>query len=362
MTPKINILLLGSTGSIGTQTLQVLKKHKRKFNVYGLVCHSNKKLLSKQLAKLTKSQTNAPKTLLTSKYAPAKAKQKLEKLISNPKVDLVINGISGAQGLAASKLALKHKKPLALANKESIILDGKVLVALARTNKTPILPLDSEHHAVLRLLETQGLQKFNSNRVKKITITASGGPFFDLPKSQFAAITPAKALKNPNWSMGPKILIESATLLNKGFEIIEAHHLFNCPLTKLNAIVDRKSYIHAIVEFKRTTKTKTQPDSPAHTLALAYKPNMKIVIEDTLLKFHYDANAPQASFKNRKLKLLNRTQLTKHKLRPIPHAKFPAYNLAIKAFKGGKIRQLYKQSEKNIEKFLDGKIKFTEIV
>ena len=378
---KINILLLGSTGSIGTQTLEVIaklakqSKHKDKFNIYGLVCNSNEELLRKQLAKLAKIQKSRPKFLIASRH------NNLEALIKDPKVDLIINAISGAEGLKPTKLALKHKKPLALANKESIILDGKAIMALAKKNKTQVLPLDSEHHAVLRLLETKGLTRYNSKRVKRITITASGGPFFDTPKSEFKNITPKQALKNPNWSMGPKILIESATLLNKGFEIIEAHHLFGCPLAKLTAIVDRKSYIHAIVEFARTAKTKNNPSQPAQTIALAYKPDMKIVIEDTLLKFYHDEamskpNLLQSSktplfkrtlpasspFENRKIKILNHAQLKKRKLQPIPHAKFPAFKLVIKAFKQGKIRQFYKQSEQNIDKFLKGEIKFTEIV
>ena len=344
---KINILLLGSTGSIGTQTLEVIKKHKRLFNVYGLVCNSNEELLKKQLAKFAKSQKTKPKFLIASRH------NNLEALIKDPKVDLVINGISGSEGLPATRLAIKHRKPLALANKESIILDGKAIMAKARKTKTQILPLDSEHHAVLRLLETRGLTRYNPRHVKRITITASGGPFFETPKSQFSKITPEQALKNPNWSMGPKILIESATLLNKGFEIIEAHHLFGCPLAKLDALVDRKSYIHAIVEFHKTVKT------PAQTLALAYKPDMRIVIEDTLLKF---ASPDPANFKNRKIKILNKSQIKKRKLQKIPHGKFPAYKAVIKAFKQGRIKQFYKQTEKNIEKFLDGEIQFTEIV
>ena len=342
----INIIILGSTGSIGRQTLEVIRKHKKKFKVVGLACNSNAKLLNAQ----------AKKFHTKNKVLVSKTPKRLATLIQKTKADLVVNAISGSAGLVPSKLTLKAGKILVLANKESLVLEGKALMNLARKNKTEIFPLDSEHHAVLRLLQTKGLTKYDPRRVKKITLTASGGPFFETPKSDFAKITPRQALKNPNWSMGPKILIESALLLNKGFEVIEAHHLFKCPLNKIHAIIDRKSYVHAIVEFSRTAK------APAQTLALAYKPTMKTVIEDTLVKFHHDTRSPETKLKSRKLKFLEGPALKKHKFHQISHAKFPAFGRTLAAFRKGQIEKFYKTSEKNIQKFLEEKIRFPEIV
>ena len=286
MKKPLNIIVLGSTGSVGTQTLKVAAKHKRKIKVVGLACHSNEKLLKKQAKKF---KVPASKTILTSKTP-----KRLSQLIKTKKADLIVNAISGEAGLKPSIEILKTGKTLALANKESVILDGPHLNKLAKKHNTKILPLDSEHHAVYRLLKTRGLTKYNSRKVTQIILTCSGGPFFGYTSAQLKKVTPKQALNNPNWDMGPKILIESATLLNKGFELIEAHHLFECPLARLDAVIDRKSYMHAIVKFCKN------PEQEAETVALAYKPDMKIVIEDTLL--NYPA-------KNRKLKFVtNPTQ------------------------------------------------------
>ncbi|MBT3705002.1 1-deoxy-D-xylulose-5-phosphate reductoisomerase [Candidatus Peregrinibacteria bacterium] len=329
---KINVIVLGSTGSVGTQTLAVLKKHKKKFNLVGISGYSNKDLLNKQAKafKITKANTI------------------LAKLIKNPKADIVVNAISGSAGLNPSKQILSTGKTLALANKESVILGGKALMDLAKKHNAQILPLDSEHHAILRILQTKSLTKYSPKHVRKITLTCSGGPFYGYKTAQLKKVTPKDALKNPNWDMGPKILIESATLLNKGFELIEAHHLFSCPLKKLDAVIDRKSYTHAMVEFQ-----------PKERIALAYKPDMKIVIEDTLLDYYHETNGTK--FKNRHLKFLSGKKLATHPFKKINHRTFPAITRILKAHKQGKISSFYKKSEKNIKEFLSNKRGFTEI-
>ncbi len=329
---KINVIVLGSTGSVGTQTLQVLKKHKNKFNLVGISGYSNKALLSKQAKAFKIPQANTV----------------LSKLIKNPKADIIVNAISGSAGLNPSKQILKAGKPLALANKESVILGGKSLTNLAKKHNAQVLPLDSEHHAVLRILQTRNLEKYSPKHIRKITLTCSGGPFYGYTKSQLKKVTPKEALKNPNWNMGPKILIESATLLNKGFELIEAHHLFGCPLNKLDAVIDRKSYVHAIVEFQ-----------PNERVGLAYKPDMKIVIEDTLLDFYNKKN--NTKFKNRKLKFLAKEKLATYPFKKINHSAFPSITRILKAHKKGALTSFYKQSEKRIEEFLNDKRPFTEI-
>jgi 1-deoxy-D-xylulose-5-phosphate reductoisomerase len=339
MNKPLNIIILGSTGSVGTQTLKVAAKHEKQIHVIGLACHSNEILLKKQAKKF---KVPASKTVLTSKTP-----KRLIQLIKTKKADLVVNAISGEAGLKPTIEILKAGKILALANKESVILDGKRLNKLARTNNTQILPLDSEHHAVYRLLKTRSLTKYNPRKVEKITLTCSGGPFFGYTSAQLKKVTPKQALNNPNWSMGPKILIESATLLNKGFELIEAHYLFECPLARLDAVIDRKSYIHAIVKFRAHGKEKAQ------TLALAYKPDMKTVIEDTLLGY---------PAKNRKLKFLINEKLKKYPFKKISHKTFPSINNVLKAHKKGQIKAFYKKTEKKIEKFLKGNDSFTDLL
>lgn len=338
--PKTNILILGSTGSIGTQTLKVIRKHSKRFTVVGLACFANEKLLKKQAKAFKVSPQN---TVLTSKNP-----KRLTPFIKNTKADIIINAIAGSAGLKPSIEALKTGKILALANKESIILDGKRLNKLAQKYRTQILPLDSEHHAVQRLLKTRQLTKYSPKHIASITLTCSGGPFFGKTRKQLAKVTTKKALKNPNWEMGPKILIESATLLNKGFEIIEAHHLFNCPIAKLDAIIDRKSFIHAIIKFKKTPNSHQN-----QTLALAYKPDMKIVIEDTLLGY---------PAKNSKLKFLDSKSLASYPFKSINHKTFPAIKRVLKAHKQNQLKSFYKKTERNIALFLKTKIKFTDIV
>lgn len=337
---KIKVTILGSTGSIGTQTLDIISKHLDKFQVVKLTCHKNKKLLKEQ------------KTL----WRPRRGEPRAFGPLAPASLSLIVNAISGKAGLKPTIEALKQGKVIALANKESVVLDGKNLKNLERKyakKGAKILPLDSEHHAVLRLLQTQNLEEFNAKKVKKIIITCSGGPFFGYTKAQLKKTLEdermrKKAFTNPNWKMGKKILLESAFLINKGYELIEAHHLFNVPLKNLDAIIDRKSYIHAIVEFKATLT------SPARTLALAYKPDMRTVIEDTLLSHWHAVNAkPNAKpFKNKKLKFLTGAELKKYKFHKIDHKTFPAVKEILKAYKQGKIKTLYAKYEKFISKML----------
>ena len=339
----MNIVILGSTGSIGTQTLEVIARHRSKFTVTGLACYSNENLIKRQAKKF---KVPPSKTVIVSKNP-----KHISALIRNRKTDIVVNAISGSAGLQPSIEALKAGKILALANKESVILEGAKLNRLAKKHKAKILPLDSEHHAILRLLKSQNLEKYNPRKVAKIILTCSGGPFYGFTRKQLKKVTPASALKNPNWKMGSKILIESATLLNKGFELIEAHHLFACPLKKLDAVIDRKSFVHAIVKFRASSSGLT--GSPAKTLALAYKPDMRTVIEDTLL------NYPK---QNKKLQFLTGPKLKSYPFKKIDHKAFPAIHRVLAAYEKGQIKFFYKKAEKNIDFFLKKKISFTEIV
>lgn len=349
---KIGVIVLGSTGSIGTQTLQILKKHKDKFDVIGLACHHNEKLLLKQAKEFKISKSNA---VLTSKNP-----KKITALIKNKNAEIIVNAISGEAGLKPSIATLKAKKILALANKESVVLAGKTLMSLAKKHNTKILPLDSEHHAIARILKSQNLTKFDPKKISKIILTCSGGPFFGWSKKRLAKATIKDAMKHPTWRMGPKITLESATLLNKGYELIEACHLFACPLKNLTAIIDRKSYIHAIVEFKNPNSRKPVNRQPKpQTLALAYSPDMRIPIEDTLLSYYHSKNGKD--FKNPELKFLTKNQLKNYPFHKIDHETFPAIKETLKASKQNRTKQFFKQKEKNIGLFMKGKIKFPQI-
>jgi len=346
----IKVLILGSTGSVGTQTLDVLSKHKDKFQVFGLVCNKDANTLKAQAKKYLVSIAH---TCLASKNP-----RKIYDLIKNKNVDVVVNAISGSQGLKPAIATLEAGKILALANKESVVLEGAKLKKLEskylKNNAkggARILPLDSEHHAILRLLQSRGLEKFDPKQIKKITITASGGPFFGYTKSQLKKVTLKDALSNPNWNMGPKITLESATLLNKGYELIEAHHLFAVPFKSLDAIIDRKSFVHAIIEFK---KTKTHPKE---TLALAYKPDMRTVIEDTLLSLYYEKL--NKKFTNRKLKVLTSKDLKTYKFNKIDHSNFPAIKETLKAFKKNEIKIFYKKKELQTESVINKRLPFS---
>jgi len=342
--PKIGLLLLGSTGNIGTQTLQILKKHKDKFYVVGLACHHNEKLLKKQ----AKEFEVPPKNITTTSKTAKKSQQKIYQLIKDPRAEIIVNAISGEAGLSPSIAALKAGKILALANKESVVLDGKNLITLAKKYKAKILPLDSEHHAVARILKYKNLTKFDPQKIKKITITCSGGPFFGWSKKRLAKAEIKDALAHPTWHMGPKITLESALLINKGYELIEAHHLFDCPLKNLDAIIDRKSYVHAIVEFKK------------ESLALAYSPDMRIPIEDALLSYFYQTRKNKI-FHNPKLKFLTKNQLKAYPFHKIDHKTFPAIKKILTAYKQKKIKTFFHQKEKKLALFIENKIPFTKI-
>lgn len=340
--PKIqSVLILGSTGSIGTQALDVLRKHKNKFQIRTIVCKNNAGLIKKQ-AKTFGTKTNKIKCFV------APTTQILERLINDSKTDIIINAISGHAGLVPTILAVKSGKILLQANKESLVLEGKKIMELAKKYKTTVFPLDSEHHAIWRLLRAKNIAKFDPKKIAKITITCSGGPFFGYTKKRLAKTLAdknflKKALAHPNWKMGKKILLESAFLVNKGYELIEAHHLFNIPLKNIAAVVDRKSYVHAIVEFK-TKETR------APIVALAYNPDMRTVIEDALLSHYYTTNGRQ--FENKKLKFLTGPALKNYKFHKIDHKTFPAIKEILKAFKQNKIKTLYAKYEKQIGDFL----------
>lgn len=226
------VLVLGCTGSIGTNTLDIIRNFPNDFSVAGLTAHSNEK----KLAFLC--QEFKCEGFLTSKEKI----ENLNEFIERTKPDIVVNGIAGSAGLLPSKIVLENKISLALANKETVVMAWPLIKALADKGNTQIIPVDSEHSAIFSLINQVGKEN-----VSEIVITASGGPFRTLEKEQLKNVTLEQALKHPTWNMGRKITIDSATLANKGLEVIEANRLFDAPAEKISVTVHPQSLIHSLV-------------------------------------------------------------------------------------------------------------------
>jgi 1-deoxy-D-xylulose-5-phosphate reductoisomerase len=225
------VIILGSTGSIGTQAIEVIDKHPDKFQVVGLAAGSNSELLEKQRNHFS---LDSAKAVLGAQAATL--------LVQETEADVVLNGITGSIGLAPTLAALETGKTLALANKESLIVGGELVTSLAKPGQ--IVPVDSEHSAI-----AQCLRSGSSKEVRKLILTASGGPFRGFTKEQLAKVTPAEALAHPTWVMGQVVTTNSASLVNKGLELIEAHLLFDIPFEQIEVTVHPQSVIHSMVEF-----------------------------------------------------------------------------------------------------------------
>lgn len=273
MKEKKHIAVLGSTGSIGTQALTVIKAHPESFVVEILTANGNADLLIQQaiefkpncvvIADESKYQTvkNALDKHDIKVYAGNKA---VEQVVQMDSIDIVLAAIVGYAGLASTISAIKAKKNIALANKETLVVAGELVTALAKENAVNIYPVDSEHSAIFQCLAGEW-----ENPIEKIYLTASGGPFRGKDKFFLASVKKEQALKHPNWDMGAKITIDSATLMNKGLEVIEAKWLFNLKAEQIEVIVHPQSIIHSIVQFKDGSM-KAQLGLPDMKLPIQY--------------------------------------------------------------------------------------------
>ncbi len=250
------ISILGTTGSIGTQTLDVLRKEKKDFQLIGISANSSiDKLLHiidefnpKYVVVTEKKSYLKFKDIFSNKKSNTKILfgiDGLNTIASLPEVDMVVTSVVGMIGLVPTIKAIKAKKDIALANKETLVVGGELVTKLAQENNVKILPVDSEHSAVF-----QCLQGNNFNEVANLILTASGGPFRGKTKDQLLNVTVKEALNHPNWNMGKKLTIDSATLMNKGLEVIEAHFLFNLPYEKIKVVVHPQSIIHSMVAYR----------------------------------------------------------------------------------------------------------------
>ena len=267
------IAILGSTGSIGTQTLDVVRQHPEAFSVYALSAHRSIDLLIKQALEfnpavvciadetyyrpLCEALNDLPIRVLAGEKA-------LAEMVTMPAIDVVVAAMVGYAGLRPTIEAIKAKKTIALANKETLVVAGEIIDRLAKRYKVDILPVDSEHSAIFQSLVGEDM-----TTVEKLLLTASGGPFRNFTLDQMQHVTAAEALRHPNWEMGAKITIDSASMMNKGFEVIEARWLFDIPVDKIQVLVHPQSVVHSAVQFVDGS-VKAQLGTPDMRMPIQY--------------------------------------------------------------------------------------------
>ena len=344
---KKKIIILGSTGSIGTSTLDVIRKDKKNFNVILLSANNNYRKLIKQA-----KEFNAKNVLINNKkfYEIVRNALKKNKVrvftgdisinkIVRVKIDYSMSCIVGLAGLQPTIDAIKISKIVALANKETIICSWHILSKLIKKYKTKILPVDSEHFSIMELTKN-----ITDDQIEEIIITASGGPFLNIPFNKLSKKKPSEAIKHPNWNMGKKISIDSANLMNKVFEVIEAYKLFSFNKKKYKILIHPQSYVHSIIRFKNGL-----------VKMILYNSDMKIPISNIL---HHKNN----KFLNEKkidIKVLN-----KMSFQTVDKKKFPSVNFISKCLKSGHSAPtiMNASNEVLVKLFLDRKIGFLDIV
>jgi len=344
---KRSIALLGSTGSMGTQTLQVMEQFPDLFEIELLSAFSNCDLLIRQALKY---KPNVVVVVNDDLYIYVKDALKNEdcKVFSGLKslvdcmtmnsIDMVFSCIVGIAGLAPAYAAIENEIPLALANKETLVVAGELMLQKAKEKNVPIIPVDSEHSAIFQCLMGEA-----GNPVEKIILTASGGPFRGKKVAELEKVTCKQALNHPNWNMGNKITIDSATLMNKGLEVIEAKWLFNIDLDRIEVVVHPQSIIHSLVQFADGS-VKAQLGLPDMKLPIQYALTFPKRLPNEFPRFSF-TDYPVFSFEKPDFE------------------SFPCLSLAYQASKegGNKPCVLNAANEVAVAHFLDGKIKFTDI-
>ena len=250
---KKKIIILGSTGSIGKKTLEIISKDKKNFKILCLSTNSNIKTLISQATKFKVKNLIVTNKSVFKKFSINKASNKYKiynnflcfNKILKKKVDYTMSAITGIEGLEPTLKIIKHTKKIAIANKESIICAWNLIHKELKKYKTEFIPIDSEHFSIWSLTNNN-----NNNDIEKIYITASGGPFLNYSKKKMSSIKPINAINHPRWSMGKKISVDSSTMLNKVFEVIEAQRIFNVSLKKFEILIHPRSYLHSIIKFK----------------------------------------------------------------------------------------------------------------
>lgn len=295
---KKRIAILGSTGSIGVQALNVIRNHSDLFEAEVLTAHSNYELLIKQAIEFKPNTvviTNKKYYSIVEEALSAydikvfAGDKSMTDVMEMSTIDMVLTAVVGFAGLRPTLRAIEYGKTIALANKETMVVAGKLVTDLAREKQVPILPVDSEHSAIF-----QSLVGETFNPIHKLLLTASGGPFLGKTFDELKGVTVADALKHPNWVMGKKVTIDSATLMNKGLEVIEAKWLFNVNCDQIEVVVHPQSIVHSLVEFQDGS-LKAQLGLPSMELPIQYAFSYPARLTSNLPKFNF-ANYPQLSF------------------------------------------------------------------
>ena len=345
------LTILGSTGSIGLNTLDIIRQFPQKFRIEALSCRNSIESLSEQIKEFkprlvcvdtAKQASELRESFRNGNSGPETefvcGTEGLKQISSDPEVDLVVAGIVGAAGLEPTFAAVEAGKIVAVANKEPLVMAGELFIQTAKKTGAKLLPTDSEHNAIFQALHDEPPE-----RIAKLILTASGGPFRDLPLDEFEKITLAEALNHPNWEMGRKITIDSATMMNKGLEIIEAHWLFNTPVDKIDVLMQRESIIHSMVEF-----------IDGSFLAQMGLPDMRVPIAYCL---GWPERLPL------KIPRLDPVSLIALHFEAIDEQRFPCLPLSLKVAKqgGGAPAVLNGANEKVVAAFLNEEIRFVDI-
>lgn len=353
MTQQV-LTILGSTGSIGESTLDVVSRHPEKFRVFALAGHKQVEKLAAQCqtfrpeyAVVADAEHAARLEALLKRDGAATqvlhGAQALVDVASADEVSGVMCAIVGAAGLPSALAAAQKGKTIYLANKETLVVSGALFMETARANGAAVLPIDSEHNAIFQVLPRDYTGRLNEHGIRSIILTASGGPFLTADLGTFDNITPAQAVKHPNWSMGRKISIDSATMMNKGLELIEAHWLFNCPPDKLEVVIHPQSVIHSMVRY-RDGSVLAQLGNPDMRTPIAYCLGLPERIDSGVGDLDFDA-------------------LSALTFQKPDFDRFPCLKLAYEAMNAGGAAPcvLNAANEAAVAAFLDGQIKFTDI-
>ena len=343
---KTGIVILGSTGSIGKQALEIVREHPDRFNVVALSCNCSWELLAKQIEEFNPDYALLCDESFSDKLDRTKksdteiliGSENLSYLAAIEKADVVLNALVGFSGFEPTVAALKANKRVALANKESLVVGGALINDLLESHAGQLIPVDSEHSAIFQCLVGE-----NHTDVEKLIITASGGPFRTWTRKQMEEITVREALDHPNWSMGAKITIDSATMMNKGLEVIEAHWLFDLPLSQIEAVIHPQSIIHSVVTFvDGSSKAQLGP------------PTMKVPIL-------YALTYPDRI--NQEVERLDWKQTMKLNFEPMDYKKFPSFKLALNAInEGGNAPAILNAAnEIAVQRFLEEEISYIQI-
>ena len=348
------LTVLGSTGSIGVNTLDVVARHPDRFRIFALAGHKQTAKLARQCIQFRpdfavvadESAAADLKAILTAEGCPTEVlsgRQALIDVASAGEVDGVMCAIVGAAGLPSALAAAQKGKTIYLANKETLVVAGELFMETARANRARVLPVDSEHNAVFQVLPRDYEAGLDTHGIDSIILTASGGPFLDKDLTEFDSITPEQAVKHPNWSMGRKISVDSATMMNKGLELIEAHWLFACPPDKLEVVIHPQSVVHSMVRYR-----------DGSVLAQLGNPDMRTPIAYCLgLPDRISSGVAPLDFETLSALTFRRPDLRR----------FPCLRLAYEAMNAGGMAPcvLNAANETAVEAFLNKEIRFTDI-